>query len=321
MRKLGYILRGILPIALSGSLLAGLAYLTDFNAVYQHLRGIAPWSLLAGTSMFILSVLVSSWRYRLVIDDLNARKQPLWRTTAVNLVSLFLTYIMPVAVLADVARVGASCRLLQLQIGEAATAVLHDRILAVAGFVLSAGLVLPLLILERSRVEVVLATTALIVGLLAALLAGRTLLAHRLNFNRVVGRMLSAFSGFFSHFSSAARIARQGGCALLGSLAFTMQLYILSIGLGIALPLEVALAYAPLIALSQIVPFVYGGYGARETAMVALLGGTWLSPDAAISLGLAVGLTNMFASLPGAVLAGAIFNGRSDKQAVGSVRA
>jgi hypothetical protein len=56
-----------------------------------------------------------------------------------------LTYLVPIAVLADVARIAASCRMLKLTPAQATRCVVHDRVLALAGLVLSAGLVVPLL--------------------------------------------------------------------------------------------------------------------------------------------------------------------------------
>ena len=93
------------------------------------------------TSAFLVSIVIGAWRYALVVEDLASARPSLSRTLPINFLSLFLTYLVPIAVLADVARIAASCRMLKLTPAQATRCVVHDRVLALAGLVLSAGLV------------------------------------------------------------------------------------------------------------------------------------------------------------------------------------
>ena len=78
---------------------------------------------------------------------------------------------------------------------------------------------------------------------------------------RIIGFFVDSLRRFPVHLSNAPRLARQLVCVLATTLSFAVQLYLLAIGLGVALPPIVAIAYAPLISLAQVVPFLYGGYG------------------------------------------------------------
>lgn len=305
MRFVLRVVRALVPILVSGALLVWLAHFVDYQAVFGHIRVIPVWSLLGATAAFLVSIVIGAWRYALVVEDLASARPSLSRTLPINFLSLFLTYLVPIAVLADVARIAASCRMLKLTPAQATRCVVHDRVLALAGLVLSAGLVVPLLVGRGAPSGVVTTTVILVAGLAGGFGAvGVASVRGWASPSRIIGFFVDSLRRFPVHLSNAPRLARQLVCVLATTLSFAVQLYLLAVGLGVALPPIVAIACAPLISLAQVVPFLYGGYGAREAAVVALLGGSWASPDAALALGLAIGVTNMAASLPGALAMG-----------------
>jgi hypothetical protein len=92
--------------------------------------------------------------------------------------------------------------------------------------------------------------------------------------------------------------------------AFAFQFWMLALGIGIQIPFGTAAVFSPLIYLAQVVPLLYSGFGLREGVAIAIVsGGGWASPEAAMALGLAIGVTNIVAALPGAFAIGLVLGG------------
>ena len=302
------ILRGfitLLPIIVSGGLLLVLSWQIDYQSVLERLRLISLWSLFAGVAAFLGNIILAAQRFSLIARDVTGVRPSFRKTLKINFLSLFLVYFVPVAAMADAARIAAGCQMLAFSPAISVRCVIHDRILALSGFVFSAGLVLPLLIWLQVESWAVTVTMLLVAG---ATLLGAVVWIIALK-GRGSSRSVNAFiersaQQLTAHLTGRRRLARQVAVALGTGLMAALQLYVLAAGLGIALPFVAALALTPLISLAQVLPFLYGGYGAREAAAGALIGGSWASPDAAVALGLAIGLTNLIASLPWVLVTG-----------------
>ncbi len=307
MRIVTRAVRALVPVLISLALLLGLSRLVDYGSVADRLRIIPPWCVLAAMAAVLVNIVVGTWRYAYVIRDIVSAPPPFDRTLQINLLSLFLTYLLPVAALADAARIAAASRMLGLRPQTSARCVVHDRMLALAGLVLCAGLALPVMGVLQPSSPVVASTIAFVAcALLSGAAVGLMATKAAQSTHAVLGFAGRAVLDFGGHLQGAPRLGRQVGFAVAGTLAFALQLRILALAVDIDLPFVAALAFSPLISLAQVVPFLYGGYGAREAVVAALLGGTWASPDAAVALGFSIGITNMLTSLPGALVAAGV---------------
>jgi uncharacterized membrane protein YbhN (UPF0104 family) len=279
----------------------------DYKSVLDQLRLIKFWYVVGAVAAFLMNAVLFAWRYALVIEDTSGTWPGIAKPLRIGLTSLFLTYLLPIAALADLARVAAASRMLSLGRLVSLRCVVHDRILSFVGFAFSAALLLPLLFILRTSPSItarmVFVTLDLIIGcILVGVVAAMTLPSSR-SVTRLIEDIVRPF---IFHFVGGRRLVRQIGIAAAGTLAFTTQLYILSRALDLDLRFIDMLVFAPWIYLSQVIPFLYGGYGAREVVTVALLGSGLTAPDAAAALGVAVGTTNMLGSLPGALPSGSL---------------
>src|SRR3954470_1160376 len=133
------------PILVSATLFGLLAYVIDLRAAGLQLLTLSPAWLVWAVAAMLANLSLASWRYCVVVGDLEGRQPRFVPVFKINLLSLFLAQLMPAPVLADVARGAASWRLLGLGPATAALSVLHDRLIALAGLVFCMGLTLPLL--------------------------------------------------------------------------------------------------------------------------------------------------------------------------------
>src|SRR5262249_36458817 len=126
----------------------------DYAVIIKQIRSIPIAALIGSIVLVVGNLVVVSWRFGWVISDLSGVKPSLDKTVRINFFSLFLTYILPAAVLADLARVAVSCRMIGLQGTMSLRAVVHDRALAILGLASTAVLVLPLFLALRGDLKV-----------------------------------------------------------------------------------------------------------------------------------------------------------------------
>ncbi len=276
-----------------------------------HLDTVLPKSHHADTFGYLaLGVLVtfsgfvlSAWRWQRVLSVLEVR------TRLSNLVSHYLAgqfvgNFLPSTIGGDVLRVS---RLSASSPGTAPFAsVVLERLtgwlvlplLTLAGLLLSPSL-LHLGAPSRLALGLSLGTLALLVGLLTV--AGSRRLAGRFATNEGWTRFIGAV-----HLGVDSLRRRPGEAVGVLAVATIYQLstvgavYLATRALGLHLPPTAILAFAPVVAIAQVLPLSLNGLGVREGAFVLFLGPLGVGTGQAVAVGLLVYAMTLVVSLLGA---------------------
>jgi glycosyltransferase 2 family protein len=261
------------------------------------------WLMLA-LVMGFATVVVASFR----TNDIFTRElgRPLGLVSVVRLqfVALFMTFAMPIAVAADVARVGMFRMRYGLGFELCTRAIIFDRIVGALGIVLVGVLTagLQLLLFDEPRFLVVfqlvmLAGAIVFISVLAALAR------WRIEMSREPLQLAAAWmSALGKRFREPDFVVRQSAFMLLYVAGVCATMLLLSWGLGFAVSLLLLIAFTPVILFVNNLPFLYAGWGGRELITVVTLsqiGG--MQADSALVLSVSYGLVMLVVALPGAV--------------------
>jgi uncharacterized membrane protein YbhN (UPF0104 family) len=88
--------------------------------------------------------------------------------------------------------------------------------------------------------------------------------------------------------------------AVIYQLSTVVTVYLATQALGLDVPFGWALAYAPVVAIAQVLPFSLNGLGLREGALVIFLGPLGVSAAQCVAVGLLLHATTLLVSLCGA---------------------
>lgn len=298
-------LRRVLPLLVTASLLAAILFSVDFPAVFGRAAAISLPFLGLAIAAMAANIVISSCRFQRVLQKLLASRPRLRDILNINLLTLFAAHFMPIAAAADGLRVAAMRVRFKLTVGEALEGVVHDRVLAVAGLFLCLLLSLPLQAMLSVGKMLLVPQLAFVIGFFA--IVGTFAWIGSGQMRAIPGWLIkveSLLKRLVKHVGDARCLVVQCALAIGGIIAFAVMLYFLARGMAADLPFAAAIAFAPAIYLSQVVPFFYVGFGARETVTMALLSGSGtMGPDVAVSLSMMVGVCNLLVSLPGVLVA------------------
>lgn len=295
-----------LPLLITALLLLALAAIVDTSQAVTLLARISPLLLALAVVATGINILISCLRYRIILRAMTGANESLNEIFRINLLSVFAAHFLPIAAAADGLRIVLASARFRLEAVRAVESVVADRLLAVTGLCAAAMLALPLqaaLGTSLTLLAVQLVATTAVVAISALLLWS----ASRGGLPRWpwIRHLALLTRGVAGHFARAAELRTQLLLALASALTFAAILWVLAAGMGMHLSALEALAFGPVIYLSQVIPFVYFGFGAREAVTVLFLSGIGsLNAESAFSLGLAVGVCNILVALPAPVVAG-----------------
>jgi hypothetical protein len=99
-----------------------------------------------------------------------------------------------------------------------------------------------------------------------------------------------------------ARVLPLIGVAILGQTALGIATYTIAVSLSMDISFLECLALMQPVALVANLPISIGGWGVRETAMIALFGLVGVPASAALVLSIQLGLLSLLVALPGGLL-------------------
>jgi len=231
--------------------------------------------------------------------------QKLGRASIMRLqfISQFITFAMPIAVAADIVRVGMYRLRFGLPLELCTRAVIFDRVLGALAIVFVGVLTCafqPLfyhepLYLVSFQIAMAAAAIFFVAFLVVMSRRGAELqwqpLQLAVRWMAILGR----------HFANPDFLARQGLFAVLYVASFGLVLMFLSEAFGFAIPGLLLVAFTPLILFVSNLPFLYAGWGGRELIVVVTLSGAGgVRADEALVLSVAAGFAMLIAALPGA---------------------
>ncbi|MBI3972213.1 MAG: flippase-like domain-containing protein [Chloroflexi bacterium] len=297
-RTAGLIVRPVVSIALLGVIF----WKFGAGSVWQMLLAASPAWLAAGAGLVILALVVSAWKWQLLLQA-HGLNVPGRRLFTSYLIGLFFNNFLPSNIGGDVVRVhdvakytGRGTAAAASVIGERLLAGLALAITAAVALVVSAGASSQV----GSSVGIVLAVFVALIGLIAsarvrAALGRLVPRARDSVFARVAGQMGEAFGD-----RSAV------GKVMVLSFAFHAVVVLLGwatfAAIGAPVSLGACFLYIPIISAIQLIPVSLNGLGVREGAYVFFFGSAGLAASQAVAASLLFGILVTAVSLAGGVL-------------------
>jgi uncharacterized membrane protein YbhN (UPF0104 family) len=281
-----------LRLAVTALVFAYLFSRIDARAVVDSLRRIHPLAIVISTAALVLGLVFAIVRWRVLLRAAGASRMPSWvECSRLYLVATFYN-LLPGAVGGDVYRGYATRDLFQEGAVRSLAVVFIERVLGFAGLmVLTACATMFSSLADRQ----VLVYAAL--GLCVALLAVVMLVLGKRLGTRLPARLAK-------HASSLPDFARPRPLLLCLVLAVATQLSVALTGYSVLLTLAPhvavadAMAIFPLGTLAAYFPLTVAGAGARDTALVVLLGHVGVQRSDALATSLSMlGVTLLVASV------------------------
>lgn len=258
--------------------------------------------------LFLVQITLGAMRWRRVLINLkttNGEGVFLSRLAAFRLyyISVFFGCCLPGgAMSSDVVRVWLS-RAYHIPLTLSIHSVVIDRLLALIGLAIVVLAGLPVL----AQIMHFDATPFLIGSAILALI-GIWFIAR-------IDRVLARFSHLhvvrmLQHFIAGVRelmlrpllALRLAGYSIFAHITFCVAVYVLARSLGIELTLLQAIVLIPPVILAITLPLSIGGWGVREAGMVGMLSMVGVPAEAALLLGIQVGILAIIISLPASIL-------------------
>ena len=289
------IARTLVPLLVSGLLLAALTLVFDPHAALTRLSELSPQAVALACLALMVCFSIGAFRFERAARRASGTAHSLIaRIVPLSLFTILLAHGLSLA--SEAVRMHFLVRRLKVGWRLAGFVAIADRAFGLGASVVLAGLSLAVFpgVADPLRLAGLgLGLTGLTV--LAVIASGAPVpsIATRLGFTR---ERMSLFAGSYGDGLFQLAIAT-AGCVALG-----LAIHVLAADLRTPLPVWVSLLAAPLIYAGISVPFTFAGWGAREAMHVLVFAATGLMDvDHAVALSLALGACFFAASLPGLV--------------------
>src|SRR5262245_1392515 len=298
-------------LAVSVLLLAILFREVDGERLWASARGASiPW-LVAALAVYLINVLASTWRWRLLLDaqDIHLRSRFLFGS---YLVALFFNNFLPSNIGGDVIRIRDTAR----PAGSktlATTVVLVDRALGLMGLVLVAAFSATVVAGSR-RAAMPIWPSWLWAGFLVGAGASAPAVLAPEGFGRLlqpltvfhpewVGERIEKLTSVLARFRARpAALASCFGGAVFVQASIIVFFFIVSYALHLNVTFWDLAVIVPLSFVVQMLPVSLNGFGVREATFAAYFKGIGLPIESAILLSLVAAALVMLFSLSGAAV-------------------
>lgn len=262
----------------------------DFDGVFpaSH-HGRTAAFLVAAFVMALVGVVLAAWRWQRVLSvyEADVGILPLF---SLYLASLFVGNVLPSTIGGDVLRVSRLGR----RIGSNEAAFGSVALERLSGFValpalVLAGFALRPALLDEDRAFVALLIALVTLGLLMSILflAGHPRAAGRFaendNWTRFIG---AVHQGVDCLRRDPAHVAHVLGTAIVYQLSVVLSVMLIASALDLPVPMMAIFAFAPAVAMVQVLPISVSGLGVREGMLVLFLEPLGASEAQCIGLGL-----------------------------------
>ncbi len=299
-----------LQLLVSGGIIAYLLWQIDVGQTVDLIASANGWYLLGALAIFLVTTVGLAWRWGTLLRAKGIREPLSWLTGA-YFVGYAAGQVLPTSLGGDAVRIFDHSRRRPDHVGEAAGAVLMERILGAAGTLTMVAIGLAVAIGRYDDIEPIVALEIFFIALVVAgfvLLfskrAGRLLswlgpLSDRLGLGTAARSLYDAMHGYRQHVHAMVVVwLTTVGIQFLRILAIWMCGK--SVGVDIS-PL-VYVVLGPLLFLVMMVPFTINGLGVREAFFVAFLTQFDVSADAAFATGFLFYVVTLATAIPGAIV-------------------
>jgi glycosyltransferase 2 family protein len=290
----------LVKLALSALAISYVAFTVDLAAAWRHMIGQSPVLLAAATVILVGQVILGGLRWHVILASLGARTSAPQSLRIFYIAAFFSNWLWGAAVAGDAMRAWLALQM-RLSAMAAISSVILDRAMAVAGVALLVIVTAPLL---AARIGLATAASISAAAALSILLGIGTLVQlHRLPLdwqrNRLLRALLTLNVATRTIFLRPKTVLSALGLAAAAQFAMSLSAYLLAGSMSISLSLLDCLVLIQPVVLITALPISIGGWGVRETAMIALLAVAGVPASAALALSVQLGLLSMLAALPG----------------------
>lgn len=289
----------------------GSAVLLGYLISRIHLGNLLPEHPAPSTVLFLilgiatagLGIVLSAWRWQRVLAVFDAHV-PLRTLASHYFAGQFVGNVLPSTIGGDVLRVsrgttttGSGRISFASVVLERLTGFVALPLITVTGFVLRPSL----LEVDHAWIALVIAGVTLVALAAILVLAAHPRLAGRFrdheNWMRFVGAVHVGIDRLRRQPRLAAGVL---GAALVYQLSTVGVVYFAIRTLGVSVPVAAIVAFAPAVAMAQVLPLSLNGLGVREGMLVVLLGPLGVSNGRAVAVGLLWYAMMLIVSLVGA---------------------
>lgn len=293
-----------LKVVVSVGLLVALALTLDLRAAGTALLSVAPWAVAVSIVLYSVQAVLVAIRWWLTGRRLGSHLT-LPGALRLSYVGLFLSTCLPSSAGGDPVRIFMTWRR-GVAMRVAVMAVLIDRGVGVLCLFLLSGLA-PLLVPEAvlapggQSLWLLPVFAGLAIAGTAALTAADRLplrfLGQRIQ--QAIEALASDMRAVFLHGPTTAAVMAIG---LIGHGTVALAVWVLAVGMDVAVTVPQAVALVPLSILVQLFPVSLGGWGVREAMLVAAFGLIGVAAPDALAISVLSGVVFTLSSLPGLIL-------------------
>lgn len=292
------------------ALLLLLAWMVDLHALARTIASADPVLLLlaVGVSLADRALMIVKW-YPLL--HVQVASISFWHAARAYLASGFASVVLPASVGADLLRAVALGRR-DGAVMEVGASIVAERLLGMVASAVPTLIALALALRSSVSLDVLLpwALASLGIAVLALLFlvsgAAMPLLDRLVGSRRPGGRWLRVVNRFAVAYTTYRRhpgiLVRMGLLALLEQGVPILVVWIVSLALGLTVPVRLLLVAVPLTLFVARLPITVAAIGVGEGAMVYILGLFGVPAVDALALALTSRIPELMALLPGAVL-------------------
>ena len=294
-----------LKVLVSGALIWYLLKDIDVDAAQTRLQGADLPLLFGAIALFLLQALLGGWRWCVVSKAIHA---PIDFINALRIfyIGMFFNQALPGGTGGDAVRVYLAYKY-GLELRGAINGVMLERLVTVIGLVLLLDMSQPFLQarIDPSAAEWVLSSAVLltlgVVGGLAFIMIVDRFFKN-LNHWRIVRGLSNLSTDTRQVFLKLGNVFPITALGLLTHINLSICVFVLALSIGLGVSVVVCLMLVPPVLLITVIPISIGGWGIRETAMVAAFGLIGVPSEGALVLSILVGLVGLGISLPGGLV-------------------
>ncbi len=289
-----------LKFLVSGFLIWFLTKGIDFSSAAQRVARADPAMLMLAVAVIWAQVCVGGMRWRSVLLAMGA-SFTIFHAIRLFYIGVFFSQALPSSVGGDPVRMYKAYKL-GLSIREAVNGVLLERVVTVVSLVILVGVSQPWFNPQVDHPSTELIGPAVILITMAAAGLGVLMFLDRLPATLMRWRVVRGLGNLGVDgrkvFLSGYHLPRVLFWGVFTHINISLMAFVVAAGLDLDVTLVDCLTLMPLVVLIMTVPISIGGWGVRETAMVALFGLIGVPNESALVLSVLIGLIGITAALP-----------------------
>jgi glycosyltransferase 2 family protein len=299
--------RVALQLLVSGGIIAYLLWQIDVGRTVDLIGSSNALDLLVAYVIFTATTWGMAWRWQALLASKGIH-EPIGWLTKLYFVGYAASQVLPTSIGGDAVRIAAHARKRPDVKGEAAAAVLMERVLGSSGTVVLVAVGLVVAIGRYSHIAVLVwleaAFALALVALLVLLFSRRAnaWLQARGSTRRLARAFQSVWLALHGYRERPGVLGAVLGATVLLQAARIMSLWFTGEAVGLDLSPLVYVIMGPLLFLVMMVPFTINGLGVREAFFIAFLGRFDVTADAAFATGFLFYAVTIATSIPGGLI-------------------